>query len=68
MEEAPEWLEQDVNVLKEEGESQEVVPLPVETHSEEEIECGSQPLPPQRLVARRRHLNSASTLAPTPPT
>jgi hypothetical protein len=37
MEEAPEWLEHDVDVLEEE-ESEEDVPLPRETYLEEEIE------------------------------
>jgi hypothetical protein len=37
MKEEPEWLEHDADVLKEE-ESEEYVPLPVETHLEEEIE------------------------------
>jgi hypothetical protein len=39
-------MEQDANVLKEEGELEEGVPLPMETQLEEEIESASQPPPP----------------------
>jgi hypothetical protein len=67
IEEASKWLEQNDNVL-EEGESKEDVQLLVETHLEEEIKSASQPLPPQRQTAKRRHLTSTSTLARTPST
>jgi hypothetical protein len=70
MEEAPEWLEHDVDELEEEEVSEDV-PLPGETdlEQEEDIESVSQPVPPppQRQATRgrgRRHPTSASTLSP----
>jgi hypothetical protein len=55
MEDAPRWLEEDVDML--EGEKvKEDVPLLVQMYLEEGIENVSQPLPLQRQVASRRHL------------
>jgi hypothetical protein len=69
MEEAPEWLEHDVDELEEE-ELSEDVPLPGETDLEQEdIESLSDPLSqrPERLPTRGRggrHPTSSSTLSP----
>jgi hypothetical protein len=51
MEEAPEWLEEHANDLREEatteeGEGEDDVPLPVDTKVEEEIELPMDPMPP----------------------
>jgi hypothetical protein len=49
MEEAPEWLEEDADDLREEGateEEEDDVPLPVYTEAEEEIGLPVDPMPP----------------------
>jgi hypothetical protein len=53
-------------VLEEGEEAKEDVPLLGKIHLDEEIESALQPLPPQRQASSKRHLTSASTLAPTP--
>jgi hypothetical protein len=52
MEEAPEWLEEHANDLREEGATEEEeeedddVPLPMDTEAEEDIELPVDPMPP----------------------
>jgi hypothetical protein len=65
MEEAPEWLEEHADDLREEGatEEEDDVPLPVDTEAEEEIGIPVDPMPPPppRRAIPRVGLGSVGT-------